>query len=90
VKEGNIMAITLNLPPEVEASLAAQAKALGLQLNSYVQTLLEQQAGMGRGEQTINLEQFEAELDALAQGSDKLPYLPPAALTRESFYQDHD
>ncbi len=84
------MAITLNLPPEVEASLAAQAKALGLQLNSYVQTLLEQQAGTGRGKQTINLEQFEAELDALAQGSDKLPYLPPAALTRESFYQDHD
>jgi len=84
------MAITLNLPPEVEASLAAQAKALGLQLNSYVQTLLEQRAGTGRGEQTLNLEQFEAELDALAQGSDKLPYLPPAALTRESFYQDHD
>ena len=84
------MAITLNLPPEVEASLAAQARALGLQLNSYVQTLLEQQAGMGRAEQTINLEQFEAELDALSQGSDKLPYLPPAALTRESIYQDHD
>ena len=84
------MAITLNLPPEVEASLAAQARALGLQLNSYVQNLLEQQAGMGRSEQATNLEQFEAELDALAQGSDKLPYLPPAALTRESFYQDHD
>ena len=84
------MAITLILPPEVEASLAAQARALGLQLNSYVQTLLEQQAGMGRAEQATNLEQFEAELDALAQGSDKLPYLPPAALTRESLYQDHD
>ena len=84
------MAITLNLPPAVEASLAAQARTLGLQLNSYVQALLEKQVGMGRGEQTINLEQFEVELDALAQGSDKLPYLPPAALTRESFYQDHD
>ncbi len=84
------MAITLNLPREVEASLAAQAQALGLQLNSYVQTLLEQQAGMGRSELAANLEQFEAELDALARGSDKLPYLPPAALTRESFYQDHD
>ncbi len=84
------MAITLNLPPEIEASLATQARTLGLQLNAYVQTLLEQQAGMGRAEQTINLEQFEAELDALAQGSDKLPYLPPAALSRESFYQDHD
>jgi hypothetical protein len=79
------MAITLNLPPEVEASLEAQARALGLHLNSYVQSLLAQQAGMGRAEQTTNLEQFEAELDALAQGSDKLPYLPPAALTRESF-----
>jgi hypothetical protein len=67
------MAITLNLPPQVEASLAAQAGALGLQLNSYVQSLLEQQAGMGRAEQTTNLEQFEAELDALAQGSEKLP-----------------
>jgi len=84
------MAITLNLPPEVEASLAAQARALGLRLNAYVQTLLEQQAGIRRAEQTINLEQFEAELDALAQGSDKLRYLPAAALTRESFYQDHD
>jgi len=84
------MAITLNLPREVEASLATQARARGLQLNAYVQTLLEQQAGIRRAEQTINLEQFEAELDALAQGSDKLQYLPAAALTRESFYQDHD
>ena len=41
------MAITLNLPREVEASLATQARALGLQLNAYVQTLLEQQAGRG-------------------------------------------
>ena len=84
------MAITLDLPPEVEASLAAQARARGLQLNSYVQTLLEHQAGMGHAEGAINLEQFETELDAIAQGSDNLPYLPPAALTRESFYQDHD
>lgn len=84
------MAITLNLPPEVEAKLAAQARALGLELNAYVQTLLKQQAAPGRFEQTITLEQFDAELDALAQDSDKLPYLPPEALSREGFYQDHD
>jgi hypothetical protein len=84
------MAITLNLPLEVEASLAAQARALGLQLNSYVQSLLEQQAGSGCAEQTTSLEQFEADLDALAQGSDKLPHLPPAALTRKNIYRDHD
>jgi hypothetical protein len=80
----------LNLPPNVEASLTAQARALGLQLNFYVLSLLEQQAAVGRSEQTLNVEQFEAELDALTEGSNKLPYLPPVALTRESFYQDHD
>jgi hypothetical protein len=37
------MAITLNLPPEVEASLAARARALGVDLDAYVQTLLQQQ-----------------------------------------------
>jgi len=38
------MAITLNLPPEVEASLAARARPLGVELDAYVQTLLQQQA----------------------------------------------
>ena len=38
------MAITLNQPPEVEASLAARARALGVELDAYVQTLLQQQA----------------------------------------------
>lgn len=84
------MAITLELPPEVEAGLAAQAQARGLQLNAYVQSLLKHQATMERAKHTTSLEQFETELDALAQGSDKLPYLPREALTRESFYQDHD
>jgi len=38
------MAITLNLPPEVEATLTAQARALGLPLNAYVQRLVQEQA----------------------------------------------
>jgi hypothetical protein len=84
------MTITLTLTPELEARFAAQARALGLPLDAYVQSLLEQQAEVGRSEQTINLEQFEAELDALAQGSVKLPYLPPEALTRAGIYKDHD
>lgn len=37
------MAITLNLPPEIEASLATRARALGVELDAYVQTLLQQQ-----------------------------------------------
>jgi len=38
----------------------------------------------------LSLQEFDAELDALAGGSEKLPYLPPEALTRETYYQDHD
>ena len=84
------MAIILNLPPEVEASLTAQARTLGLPLNAYVQSLLQQQAALGGAAQTLSLDQFEAELDALAQGSERLPYLPLEALARENIYQDHD
>jgi hypothetical protein len=84
------MAILLELPPEIEADLAAQAQARGLRLDAYVKNLLRQQASIGHSEPTMGLDQFEAELDALAQGSETLPYLPPEAMTRESLYQDHD
>jgi hypothetical protein len=82
------VAITLELTPEVEAGLAAQAQARGLRLEVYVETLLKQ--ALMNPSQKVSLEEFEAELDALARGSDKLPYLPPEALKRESYYQDHD
>jgi hypothetical protein len=84
------MSITLELTPEIEASLEAQARARGLRLDAYVESLLKQQATTGHPERTLSLEQVEAELDALAEGSDKLPYLPPETVKRQSFYQDHD
>ena len=39
------MAITLNLPPELEAKFAARARALGVGLDTYIQRLLQEQAG---------------------------------------------
>ena len=84
------MAITLELPPDIEAALATQACARGLRLNAYLESVLKQQAATERPACTMSLEQFDAELDGLAQGSEQLPYLPPEALTRESFYRDHD
>ncbi len=84
------MAITLELPPEIEASLAAQAQARGLRLDAYLQSLLKEQAAAERPEHPMSLDEFEAELDRLAEGSERLPYLPAEALTRECFYQDHD
>jgi hypothetical protein len=33
-----------------------------------------------------SLEEFEAGMDALAEGSEQIPVLPPAAYSRESIY----
>ena len=84
------MTITLELLPDVEASLAAQAQAQGLELNTYLQRLLERHAIVKSPESTISLEELEARLDALAEGSENLPVLPPEATTREGLYRDHD
>jgi hypothetical protein len=40
----------------------------------------------GSGKPT--LEEFHAMLQALAEGSEKLPDLPTESFTRESFYED--
>jgi hypothetical protein len=85
------MTITLELTPDVAASLAAQAQARGVSLDTYVRNLIEEQAAaVDPREQPMTLEPFEAELDALAADSETLPYLPAEALTRASFSQDHD
>jgi hypothetical protein len=85
------MTITLELTPDVAASLAAQAQARGVSLDTYVRSLIEEQAAaVDHREQHMTPEQFEAELDALSSDSETLPYLSAEALTRESFYQDHD
>lgn len=83
------MTMTLELAPHVAARLAAQAR--GVSLDTYVRTLIEAQAAaVDQREPPMTLEPFEAELDALAADSETLPSLPAEALTRESFYQDHD
>jgi hypothetical protein len=39
------MTIVLELPPDTEASLIAQAKARGLSLDAFLQTIITSQAG---------------------------------------------
>jgi hypothetical protein len=84
------MAISLELPPDVEARLEAQARARGVGLDVYLKSILKEQAGKERSGQALGLEQFESELDALAAHSAKIPLLPLEALTREAIYQDRE
>jgi hypothetical protein len=79
------MRITVELTPEVEARLWAQARAQGVSLAAYLQTAIEQIAAL-ESPQGGSLEEFEAGMDALAEGSEQLPVLPPQAYSRESIY----
>ncbi|MFN0165413.1 MAG: hypothetical protein ACKV22_03195 [Bryobacteraceae bacterium] len=83
------MTLTLELAPEIERSLAAQAQAQGVSLDAYLQGVIEDLARAG-GAPMASLEEFRATLDALAEMGRNLPHLSVAALTRESIYQDRN
>ena len=85
------MSITIELPPEVEARLAAEARERGFPLATYVQSLLIRASHPAPPEpKQLSREEFEASLDRMAKFSDKIPSLPIEAFSRDSLYDDHD
>ncbi len=84
------MTVRIELKPEVEASLAAQADARGLALEEYLQRMIEDQAGVPAPRDPDYPRRIMAALDELAEMGRDLPPLPASAFTRESIYQDHD
>ncbi len=81
--------ITLDLTPEVEARLAEDAQARGIDLPTYAARVLEDAAARAidvrRKRSSAN---FEAFMQAMADGSDKLPLIPTENFSRESFYKN--
>ena len=85
------MTIIVEIRPEVEAELAAQAAARGMDVPTYAATLLEGAAHMPFAvPKRLSREQLEITLDEIAEFSHKIPSLPDEAFSRESLYQDHD
>ncbi len=83
------MTIQVELNPEIEARLVAGAQARGISVEEYAETLLKEAVALqvepsGR----LSIKELHAMLDAIAEGSDKLPSLPTSAFSRESFYED--
>ena len=83
--------IRIELRPEVEARLAAEAEARGVEVCAYVENLLEQ----AMATRTVpprhrTREEMPSFFEAMDANSDKIPQLPDEAFTRESSYQDHD
>jgi len=82
------MTVRLELEPDVEANLAAQARVRGVPLDAYLQSVIED---LARAENAgpARLQDLETALDALAEMGRGLRPLPSSALSRESIYQDH-
>ena len=79
------MTITVQVPPQIEATLLSRARAQGMTVDAYVQSLI---AGAATEPQSppMSLDEFEAALDELSEGSENWPVLPPDAYTREGIY----
>jgi hypothetical protein len=83
------MAIQIELNPDIEARLLAQARAQGVSPEKAAERLLEEAvASRDLPQGPLTLEEFHRMLDALAEDSEKLPNLPTESFTRESFYRD--
>jgi len=85
------MQITVTIPDE----FAAQVVARGLTPEGYVERLIAERAGAAAqadssADTKTRLADLEVFFAEMAAHSDKVPILPDEALTRESFYQDHD
>jgi hypothetical protein len=79
--------IKVDLSPETEARLIAQARSQGLPLEEVAERLLNEAltaipAASGR----LSVEEFHEMLAAISEGSENLPELRTESFSRESFY----
>lgn len=81
------MTVMLDLKPEVTQHAATQAAARGLTLETYLAGILEELVVRTR-KPLLSAEEFEAALDALAEGGENLPVLSEEAVSRAGIYQD--
>ena len=86
------MAITLDLKPEVEAGLLAQAQAAGLSLTEFLSRELEAIApgspAQLRATPASESDHWERELDEWLDSFPQHPVLHEEALKRENWYPD--
>ena len=84
------MAFTLQLDPEMERTLAEQARLHGVSIAKYIQEILARQLARQTSGHNLSEQEFEAALDAMTVYSDRIPVLPLSAFRRDEIYRDHD
>jgi hypothetical protein len=87
------MIVTLDLCPEVEAQLVAQANAKGLSLPDYLKRVVELQASARAAltsAPSMSHEEWEREFEALIDSFPQQPVLSDEAISRDSIYTRED
>jgi len=83
------MTIEVEVSPELEASLTAEAALHGLELKKYAGKLLqERRPRYATGTGILTVEDVQALSQRLSAGSENLPILPPEVNDRASYYED--
>ncbi len=83
------MTIRVDLGPEAEARLVAEARTQGLPLEKLAERLLKEAlTGNSPSHGQMSVQEFHRMLAAMAEGSEALPDLPTESFSRESFYED--
>lgn len=80
------MTVTLNLKPEVEAGLLAQAQANGMSLEEYLLSMVEG-AALSASHKTLRPEERAAAFEAWSANHRPTPDLSDYAVSRESMYE---
>ncbi len=83
------MTVTLELKPDVEAGLAALARARGLPLDAYLRALLEHFAAPA-GNSATSPEHKAAAFEQWVESFPETPVLSDEALNRDAIYRSDD
>jgi hypothetical protein len=83
------MTVTLNLGPELEAGLTAQARASGLTVEEYLLAVVEG-AVLPMPPKALSAEERAAAFEAWSAGHRPTPSLSDYAVTRESMYEGRE
>jgi hypothetical protein len=84
------MRVTIELPQEIEADMLAQAKAEGMPVGEYLQSLLSGRVSARSGQNKLSMEEWIRRFEAwVASHSGSTVVLPDAAMEREAIYGDH-
>jgi hypothetical protein len=83
------MTIVVEISPEVEASLKAEAEAYGMELPKYAGKVLEERLHRyATGTGILKPGDVDEMTRVMTAGSESLPVLPPEVNNRESYYED--